>query len=301
MSRFRASWWGAISTRTCPCPVRRVQAPPFSPGSLITRDHILTRGLSRVYTHEIFLAFLLTCVAVVPMLMVRSGRRSGSWEVMQMREVSFPVELVRGVPVVAAPEEIDITNAAGLRAALLTAGGSEAGGHGTVVVDMTRTRFCDSAGISALVGAHKRAQAEGGRVLLAVSGTAVPRIFELTGIDRIIPSFTSLEEALAETLAGTGPVALADLAEHAAVDGDQGRLLFLAEALVGADRILGRRGRLRARARFGDAACRVGRDLVDEAGLGHQRLRGNVERVGDLLEHAHRGLVQAALDLAEVP
>ncbi len=34
-----------------------------------------------------------------------------------MREDSFPVELVRGVPVVTAPEEIDITNAAGLRAA----------------------------------------------------------------------------------------------------------------------------------------------------------------------------------------
>jgi anti-anti-sigma factor len=244
------------------------------------------------------------------MLMVRSGRRSGSWEVMQMREVSFPVELVRGVPVVAASEEIDITNAAGLRTALLKAarhdaggdeaGGSEAGGHRTFVVDMTRTRFCDSAGIAALVGAHKRAQAEGGRVLLAVSGAAVPRIFELTGIDRIIPSFTSLEEALAETLAGTGPLPLADLAEHAAVDGDQGRLLFLAEALVGADRILGRPGRLRAGARFRDPDCRVGRDLVDEAGLGHQRLRGNVERVGDLLEHAHRGLVQAALDLAEV-
>jgi anti-sigma B factor antagonist len=224
---------------------------------------------------------------------------------MQMREVSFPVELVRGVPVVAAPEEIDVTNAAGLRAALLTAaghdaGGDAAGGHGTFVVDMTRTRFCDSAGIAALVGAHKRAQAEGGRVLLAVSGTAVPRIFELTGIDRIIPSCTSLDEALAETLARTGPLPLADLAEHAAVDGDQGRLLFLAEALVGADRILGRRGRLRAGAGFGDPACRVGRDLVDEAGLSHQRLRGNVERVGDLLEHAHRGLVQAALDLAEV-
>jgi len=196
-----------------------------------------------------------------------------------MREVSFPVELVRGVPVVAAPEEIDITNAAELQAALLDACGSEAGGHRTFVVDMTRTRFCDSAGIAALVGAHKRAQAEGGRVLLAVSGVAVPRIFELTGIDRIIPSFTSLEEALTETLAGTGPWPRANLAQHAAVDGDQGRLLFVAEALVGADRILGRRGRLRARAGFRDPACRVGRDLVDEAGLGHQRLRGNVERV----------------------
>ena len=42
-----------------------------------------------------------------------------------MPEASFAVEVVGGVPVVTTPEEIDITNAAGLRAALL-----EAAGHG---------------------------------------------------------------------------------------------------------------------------------------------------------------------------
>jgi anti-sigma B factor antagonist len=134
-----------------------------------------------------------------------------------MREDSFPVELVRGVPVVTAPEEIDITNAAGLRAGLLEAAGLEAaglavGGHPAFVVDMTRTRFCDSAGIAALIEAHRRAQAAGGQMLLAVSGAGVPRIFELTGVDRVIPSFTSLEEALAHTPAGTGPLPLPDLA-----------------------------------------------------------------------------------------
>jgi anti-sigma B factor antagonist len=134
-----------------------------------------------------------------------------------MREDSFPVELMRGVPVVTAPEEIDITNAAGLRAGLLEAAGLEAaglavGGHPAFVVDMTRTRFCDSAGIAALIEAHRRAQAAGGQMLLAVSGAGVPRIFELTGVDRVIPSFTSLEEALAHTPAGTGPLPLPDLA-----------------------------------------------------------------------------------------
>jgi anti-sigma B factor antagonist len=136
---------------------------------------------------------------------------------MQMRQDIFPVELVRGVPVVTAPEEIDITNAAGLRASLLEAAGLEAaglavGGHPAFVVDMTRTRFCDSAGIAALIEAHRRAQAAGGHMLLAVSGAGVPRIFELTGVDRVIPSFTSLEEALAHTPAGTGPLPLPDLA-----------------------------------------------------------------------------------------
>jgi hypothetical protein len=49
-----------------------------------------------------------------------------------MPEPSFPVELVDGVPVVAAPGEIDITNAAGLRAALLRSAAREwdaGGGH----------------------------------------------------------------------------------------------------------------------------------------------------------------------------
>ena len=146
-----------------------------------------------------------------------------------MVEDSFPVEMVRGVPVVAAPEEIDITNAAGLRAALLEAAGLEAAGleaagleaagHSAFVVDLTRTRFCDSAGIAALVEAHKRARAAGGQVLLAMSGAAVPRIFELTGIDRVIPSFASLDDALAHTPAGIGPLPLPDLACRAWLGG----------------------------------------------------------------------------------
>jgi anti-sigma B factor antagonist len=113
---------------------------------------------------------------------------------MQMPELGFPVEMVSGVPVVAAPAEIDITNAAGLRAALGQAAGN---GPGTLVVDLTGTQFCDSAGMHALVDAHKRARAEGGQVLLAVSGAAVPRILEITGIDRVLPRFDSVAEALA--------------------------------------------------------------------------------------------------------
>jgi anti-sigma B factor antagonist len=111
-----------------------------------------------------------------------------------MPELGFPVEMLSGVPVVAAPAEIDVTNAAGLRAALAQAAGN---GPGTLVVDLTRTQFCDSAGMHALVDAHKRARAEGGQVLLAVSGAAVPRILEITGIDRVLPRYDSVAEALA--------------------------------------------------------------------------------------------------------
>jgi anti-anti-sigma factor len=115
-----------------------------------------------------------------------------------MPEDKLPVEVVQGVPVVAAPEEIDITNAEALRAALLTAA---ADGHGTLVVDMTRTRFCDSSGLHTLIAAHKRAEAEGREVLLVIPGTAVLRVFALTAMDRVIPNFTTLAEALAQTAA----------------------------------------------------------------------------------------------------
>ncbi len=110
-----------------------------------------------------------------------------------MPEASFPVEVVSGVPVVTAPEEIDITNAARLRAALL-----EAAAHGsrTLVVDMAQTQFCDSAGLNVLVRAHKRAQADGGELLLVICTAAVLRIFAVTGIDHLIPNLPNLEQAL---------------------------------------------------------------------------------------------------------
>ena len=115
-----------------------------------------------------------------------------------MRDDSFSVEVVSGVPVVAAPEEIDITNAPKLRTALLEAA---AHGPGTLVADLTRTKFCDSSGLYTLLTAHNRAQAEGGEMLLVIPGTAVLRVFAITGADRIIPNFASLEEALAQTSA----------------------------------------------------------------------------------------------------
>jgi len=112
-----------------------------------------------------------------------------------MPDDRFPVEMAGGVPVLAAPEEIDITNAEALRSALLKAA---ANGNRTLVVDMTRTRFCDSSGLHTLIAAHKRAGAEGREVLLVIPSATVLRVFALTAMDRVIPNFPSLAEALAQ-------------------------------------------------------------------------------------------------------
>ena len=128
-----------------------------------------------------------------------------------MPEVRFPVEVTESVPVVAAPKEIDITNAEGLRAALLEAA---ARGHGTFVVDMSLTRFCDSSGLHVLVAAHRRARAEDGEVLLVIPDAAVLRVFAITGMDQVIPNFASLAEALAQAPGGRSA---ADMAEETAL------------------------------------------------------------------------------------
>ena len=105
-----------------------------------------------------------------------------------------PIEMVNGVPVVVAPEEIDASNTGWLHAVLWEAADR---GRGTFVVDMTRTQFCDSGGLGVLVRAHNRALAEGGELRLVIPASAmVLRVFALTGIDRLIPNFPSLNEAL---------------------------------------------------------------------------------------------------------
>lgn len=103
-------------------------------------------------------------------------------------------QVTSGVAVVTAPAEIDIGTVTHLRTALLQAA---IGGHPTVVVDLTQTRLCDSAGLNLLVRVHKRALAKGAEFRLVVPAVAVvSHIFAVTGIDRVIPHFPSLEEAL---------------------------------------------------------------------------------------------------------
>ena len=110
-----------------------------------------------------------------------------------MTEVGFPAEVIGGVPIVAAPEEIDITNAAELRAAVSEAVGS---GSALVIVDMSRTRFCDSAGLNVLVASDRQARAEGGEVRLVIVAEAIVRVVALTGVDRVIPIYESVDKAL---------------------------------------------------------------------------------------------------------
>ena len=59
--------------------------------------------------------------------------------------------------------------------------------------------FCDSAGLHAVFLAHRRVADEGRELRLVIGANgAVPRIFELTGMDGYLRCFADLEEALAQ-------------------------------------------------------------------------------------------------------
>jgi anti-sigma B factor antagonist len=113
-----------------------------------------------------------------------------------MPGTGFEISRVDEVPVVSAPAEIDVTNAGGLREAMRSCLDA---GHTTLVVDMSETTFCDSAGVEQLVQANRQAVAAGGEVRLVIGAVSVMRLLAIVGVDRMLPIFTSLDEAVTET------------------------------------------------------------------------------------------------------
>jgi anti-anti-sigma factor len=106
----------------------------------------------------------------------------------------FPSEWSGQVAVVTAPGEIDIMNAEGLRDALLSALNAGAAG---LIADLTSTTFLDSAGITALVRATRRAAATDATLRLAVTAPPVLRVLSLVGLDRLIGVYPTLADAVA--------------------------------------------------------------------------------------------------------
>ena len=82
----------------------------------------------------------------------------------------------RARAVVRMPAEIDLTNADQARAALLAATGQR---PAILIIDMTETTFCDSAGVQAIVIAYRQAAGTGTQFRLVtteVEAHPVPRL-----------------------------------------------------------------------------------------------------------------------------
>ena len=70
------------------------------------------------------------------------------------------------------------------------------GTGGVVVADMSGTRFCDSAGIHALVMAHKRAQASDAELRVVVRPGEVRRVMEIVRLDTVLAIYPRLDIAV---------------------------------------------------------------------------------------------------------
>src|SRR5262249_3518169 len=108
----------------------------------------------------------------------------------------FPVLWLGRVAVVPLPVEIDLSNADRIREDLLSVVNR---GAATLIVDMSGTTFCDSAGVNALVRTLKRATASCTGMRLVVSTHAVRRVLDITGVDHLIDVYPSVAASLAST------------------------------------------------------------------------------------------------------
>ncbi len=98
------------------------------------------------------------------------------------------------VAVVTLPAEIDVTNADAIREELLAVLNQ---GAVLLVADMSKTDFCDSSGVSALVRAFRHAAASATALRLVVTTPAVLRVLSITGVDRLVDVYPSVAASLA--------------------------------------------------------------------------------------------------------
>jgi anti-sigma B factor antagonist len=74
-----------------------------------------------------------------------------------------------------------------------------------MVVDMREVTFCDSTGLNAIVAANRRATEHGTTIALVALPPRVQRVFHITGIDKFIPVYDTLREALGDLPSTTRP------------------------------------------------------------------------------------------------
>jgi len=100
------------------------------------------------------------------------------------------------VAVVTLPAEIDVTLADSVRDELLAILGQ---GAVLLIADLSKTEFCDSAGVSSLVRTYRQASTSGSALRLVVGTPSVQRVLSITGVDRLVDVFPSVAASLAGT------------------------------------------------------------------------------------------------------
>jgi anti-sigma B factor antagonist len=91
------------------------------------------------------------------------------------------------------PEEIDMSNGAAVEEGLLSALGQR---PAALVVDMTSTAFCDSAGVRAVMLTGRKASTDGCELRLVIGSPGVMRVFSVIGAEQLVEVHDNLTSAL---------------------------------------------------------------------------------------------------------
>jgi anti-anti-sigma factor len=122
--------------------------------------------------------------------------------VFDIPEYTCPVQWTGRLAVVTLPECIDRSNADQIREQLLLIINR---GAVVLIADLAATVSCDYSGTNALVRAYQRAAANGTDLRLVVIADVVRRVLRLSGLDRLVSIYPTLEAAVAAG-AGCGEV-----------------------------------------------------------------------------------------------
>jgi anti-sigma B factor antagonist len=117
---------------------------------------------------------------------------AGDRRLIMAGEVAMTIRSERGVVVAKVTGDIDVSTVTGLRERLFKLADSGQ----TLIVDLNRVTFIDSAGLGALVGAARRADAHGGSLHAVCARPQTRRLLWLTGVDRRIPLAATVDGAL---------------------------------------------------------------------------------------------------------
>ena len=107
---------------------------------------------------------------------------------------TYPLRWMDGQAIVTLPEQIDVSDAGQIREQLLSVINR---GAAALIADLTATLSCDHAGTEAVLRAYQRALISGTQLRLVVTAPIVQRVLSVSGLDRLIPIYPSLEAAIA--------------------------------------------------------------------------------------------------------
>jgi len=107
--------------------------------------------------------------------------------------------LTRELALVSVSGELDSYTAASLKARIDEAGTV---GADTVLVDLSEISFIDSAALAVLVRETKRLEGRGHSLVLVTNDPRTRRIVEVTGLNRVLRTYATLQDALAELIPG---------------------------------------------------------------------------------------------------